>query len=340
MGVQFKSLVQPTSVTFQQLAGRTIAFDAYNILYQFLTTIRGRDGMSLMDHKGRVTSHLNGLFYRTAKLLESEITPVFVFDGIPPKLKQATVAERVEARATAGEKWRAAMAAGEKEEARRWAGPSARLTDDMIAEAQALLEAMGVAWLKAPSEGEAQAASMAAKGQVYGVVSQDYDSLLFGATRLIRNLTVSGRRKLPGREIYIEVKPEMIELEPALATLGITRQQLVWLAILIGTDYNDGIKGIGPKKALKIVQAHTSLRSILKEVGEIPNAEQIESMFLQPMVADIEIPKFKPSREKTIDFLCTERDFMRDRVERVMDSILKRTGEKTSQARLGEWFRG
>src|SRR5438034_7212568 len=117
------------------------------------------------------------------------------------------------------------------------------------------MEAIGMRWLDPPSEGEAQAALLAAEGTVNGVASQDHDSLIFGAPVLIRNITISGRRKLPSKGIFINVQPERIVLSNALRELGLNREQLVDLAILLGTDFNpDGFQGVGPVRALKLIR--------------------------------------------------------------------------------------
>ncbi|OYT32620.1 flap endonuclease-1 [Archaeoglobales archaeon ex4484_92] len=220
--------------------GRKVAIDAFNAIYQFLSTIRQRDGTPLMDSKGRITSHLSGLFYRTINLMEAGIKPAYVFDGKPPEFKKKELEKRAEAREEALEKWEMALARGELEEAKKYAQRASKVNEILIEDAKKLLELMGIPWVQAPSEGEAQAAYMASKGDVWTSASQDYDSLLFGTPKLVRNLTITGRRKLPGKDIYIEVRPELILLEDVLKELKLTREKLIELAILVGTDYNPG----------------------------------------------------------------------------------------------------
>jgi len=221
-------------IDFNQLNGKVIALDAYNALYQFLASIRQPDGTPLMDSQGRVTSHLSGLLYRTINLLEYGIKPVYVFDGKPPELKLLEIEKRRRVREKAVEEWVKAMEEGRRAEARKYAQRALFITNDMVDEAKKLLNYMGVPWVQAPSEGEAQAAYMAIRGIVWAVGSQDYDSLLFGAPKLVRNLTISGRRKLPGKDEYVEVNPELIELGDVLKALKLRdRAQLIDLAIIL-----------------------------------------------------------------------------------------------------------
>ena len=215
MGVQLGDLISRSKISLRDLSGKSLAIDGYNTLYQFLSIIRGLDGRPLMDKEGRVTSHLSGLLYRTANLVEVGIQPSYVFDGEPPKLKRLEIMRREEVKREATVKYRRALEEGKMEEVRTYAQATARLRDYMVSDAKRLLSLMGVPWVQAPSEGEAQAAHMAAKRDVYAAASQDYDSLLFGAPVLVRNIAISGRRKLPRRIAYVEVEPEI-----ALAALG------------------------------------------------------------------------------------------------------------------------
>lgn len=341
MGVQLGDIVPKQRVEFEQLRGKTIAIDAMNSLYQFLAIIRQRGGELLRDSKGRVTSHLSGLFYRTANFIELGIVPIYVFDGEPPKLKLRTIAERREIRAEAAEEWAAALAAGELEEARKFAQRSAQLTDEMVEESKELLDHMGVAWVQAPSEGEAQAARLVQRGDAWAAASQDFDSLLFGAPILVRNLAITGKRKLPAKDVYIEIAPEVIELEPVLKELEITREQLVDIGILVGTDYNLGIKGIGPKKALELVKKHGSIKDIMRtELGEKFEVDPLEvrKIFLQPSVTDKYKVKWgEPNPDKIREFLCEKHDFSESRVQTGIDRLLKGKVVK-EQVSLEKWL--
>ena len=340
MGVQLGDIVIKEPLELSSLAGRKVAIDAYNALYQFLSIIRQKDGTPLMDSKGHVTSHLSGIFYRTARLLEVGIKPIYVFDGQPPALKGRVLGERAEIRLAANEKWQKAKAAGDFEGARKYAQASSRLTGEMVAESKELLEAMGLPFVQAPSEGEAQAAWMAREHKVDLCCSQDFDALLFGAPQLARNLTISGRRKLPGKDVYVDVEPELIDLEASLKALGIDRKKLIWIGILIGTDFNEGVKGIGPKKALKIVQGVSSLAEAVeasKGEFEVEPAE-IEQFFLHPPVEENAKVEFGvPDRKKLVEFLCKKHDFSEERIGGVADAIAKKASEKGEQSSLGNW---
>jgi len=339
LGVDLGGLVIKEKIVLDSLAGRKIAIDANNALYQFLSIIRQKDGTPLMDAKGRITSHLSGLFYRTARLLEIGVKPIYIFDGKPPAMKKTTLGERHVVREEAQERWKAAKAAGDLEGARKYAQASSRLTPEMVAESKKLLEYMGVPHVQAPSEGEAQAAQMANKKEVDLCSSQDYDALLFGAPQLARNITISGRRKVPGRDVYVEVEPEVIDLERSLAALGINRKQLIWLAILIGTDFNEGVKGYGPKKALKLVKECASLSACVAKSGGVFEIEpkEVEEFFLNPPTVDSEFEFGEPDVEKIISFLCSEHGFSEDRVKSAVEAMAKKAKETGEQSTLGKW---
>ncbi|MFH1285131.1 MAG: flap endonuclease-1 [Candidatus Micrarchaeota archaeon] len=342
MGVQLGDLASKEAISLDVLNGKTIAVDAFNTLYQFLSIIRQADGMPLVDMRGRITSHLSGLFYRSAKLLEVGIKPVYVFDGKPFHLKTETIEKRVEIRAEAERKWKDALARGEAGEARTYAQGSSRLTSGMIAESKQLLTLMGIPYIEAPSEGEAEASHLAQIKSVYACASQDYDALLFGAPLLLRNLTISGKRKLPGRDIYIDVSPELINLENTLEQLKISREQLVWLAILTGTDFNQGIKGIGPKKALKIVSKVSSLEDAFKEAAfptsQMDELHEIENFFLHPPVSEAQFAFREPEKAELVKFLCGEHGFSEARVEKIADTLKGAFEQKGSQSKLNSWF--
>ncbi len=339
MGVNIADIIMAHEIKLNELKGKVIAIDAYNSLYQFLSIIRQPDGTPLRDHEGRVTSHLSGLLYRTANYMAEGIKPVYVFDGLPPDLKMRTIEERMKIRTQARKEWERALEKGDIEEARVKAQQASYLTGEMVEEAKKLLNYMGVPWVQAPSEGEAQAAYMASRGDAYASASQDFDSLLFGAPRLVRNMAITGKRKLPRKRVYVEVKPEMILLEENLKNLGITREQLVDIGILVGTDYNPGIKGIGPKTALKLIKKHGSLEAVLRERGiEIENYEKIRDIFLNPPVTrEYELIWKEVDEIGLLSFLCEEHDFSRDRVSSALEKIkeFKRYREQRS---LDAWF--
>ena len=339
MGVKLGDIVPRTPAEVSDFSGWVMAMDAFNTLYQFISTIRQPDGTPLMDDRGRITSHLSGLLYRTSSLIESGIKPVFVFDGTSPDEKEGTVESRRHIRETAEKEWQEAIDEGDMERAARKARQSSRLTSEIIEESKDLLRLMGIPVVQAPSEGEAQAAYMAGKEDVKAAVSQDLDSLLFGAPLLVRNLAVSGRRKVARRDIYITVTPEIIELEAVLEVNGITREQLVDMAILVGTDFNKGVRGIGAKTGLKLIKKHGNLEEVMKAKGiEIPNYRRLREIFLDPPISDdYEIVWAEVDIDGIKDLLCREHDFSEKRV----DSAIKRLDrhfQATKQRSLDNWF--
>ncbi len=350
MGVNLRDLIPDKAKTtiedLRALRGKIVVIDGYNALYQFLAAIRQPDGTPLMDTRGRITSHLSGLFYRTINIMEAGIKPVYVFDGKPPELKAEEIKRRKKIREDAAKKYEEALKKGDLEAARKYAMMSARLTDEMVADAKKLLEAMGIPYVQAPAEGEAQAAYITKKGDAWASASQDYDSLLFGSPRLIRNLTITGRRKLPGKDVYIEIKPEVIELSRLLEELKITREQLIDIAILVGTDYNpDGIKGIGVKKAYQLIRQYGSLEKIPKALlldEDLERLLEIKKYFLSPPITvDYKIEWREPDPGKIREVLVEEHDFNPDRVNNAIERLRKAYREyiKGGQMGLDAWFK-
>lgn len=340
MGTPIGELVSRQEISLKDLNGRKVAVDSFNILYQFLSNIRGEDGSPLTDSKGRITSHLTGLLYRTANWFDAGIKPVFVFDGKHHELKSETIRARNRIRTEAKEKYEKAKEEGNLVEAKKFASRSSRLTPEMVEDAKQLVQLMGFSVVQAPSEGEEQAAFMAQKGDVFASVSQDFDSLLFGCPRLLRNLAVSGKRKLPGRNVYVDVSPELIELQKVLQELQLDRKKLVWLGILVGTDFNEKFPKIGPKTAIKLVKEHDSFESIIKETGFEPEFDykEIENIFLNPEFTEKYSVSFSPPQsEKLLHFLCDDHDFSEERVRNVLKKLGEKASEKGSQSRLGDW---
>lgn len=341
MGVDLKGIVKPFKISLEQLGGRTIAVDAPNALYQFLSIIRGERGEYLMDHEGRVTSHLSGLFYRNVNLLELGIRPIYVFDGKPPVLKTMEIERRRTVKKEAEKLYNAALARGDYVEARKQAQATVYLKDQMVDDAKRILDAMGIPWIVAASEGEATAAHLTRIGVASDAASQDFDALLFGAARLVRNVTISGKRKLPGRGVHINVEPEEIELKRVLDNLGVTREQLVDIGILVGTDFNpDGFTKIGPVTALKLIKKHGRLENIDKIKDELKtvNHNEIREIFLKPQVSEPKTPLEwrQPDRNKVISFLCGERDFSEERVTKALERLDKVEHQRSES--LEKWF--
>ncbi|MEM2123890.1 MAG: flap endonuclease-1 [Methanolinea sp.] len=333
MGVALRDIVADfkETVTWQDLAG-VAAVDAHNALYQFLSIIRQPDGTPLMDRNGRVTSHLSGILFRASNLLAKGIRTVWIYDGAPPPFKRETIEERRVARELAGERWKEALLRGDTEEAYRQARSSSRIDEEIIATSRELLSLLGLPWIQAPSEGEAQAAHMVARGAARYVVSQDYDTLLFGAPVLVRNLTVSGKRKVRGRTL--SVVPERLLLTEVLAGLGISRADLIRIGILVGTDFNEGIKGVGAKTALRVVR-NGEFEQVMRERQPGLDWEEIYRFFENPPVTDDYTLRWRPpDREGVLRMLCDRFDFSPERVEGALGEVKAATGQKT----LDSWF--
>ena len=328
MGVKFKDIVSPEEISLKDLEGRTIAIDAYNTIYQFLSGIRQRDGSPLMDHNGNVTSHLSGILYRTASIVDKGIKPVYVFDGESHEHKAKTLEQRRAIKEEAMEKWREAKAAGNIEEARKFAIRTSRMSPYILESSKELLDYMGIPYVQAIGEGEAQGAYMVEQGDAWAVASQDYDCLLFGAPRIVRNLTLSGGLS----------NLEYLELEKVLEDLELSREQLIDVALMVGTDFNEGIHGIGAKTGLKLIR-NNSLEDVLVQKG-ITDVEvepdELREIFLKHEVnTDYEI-KFKSAKkDKLIEFMCEEHGFSESRVLNVTDKLKKLS---STQKSLEDWF--
>ncbi len=327
MGVKIGELFKQEKISFSDLHDRVIVIDAYNVLHQFLASIRQRDGTPLKNSRGEVTSHLSGLFHRTANMVEVKIRPVFAFDGKPHPLKAKTIEERRKRKELAEKEYKEALEKGDMAKARSKAQQTSRLTNEMVQQSKDLLSALGVPWIQAPSEGEAQASYMVKKGDAYAVGSQDYDCLLVGAPVLVRNLTAQGRRKLPGKEKYTSVFPKQIRLESNLKILGIKHRQLVDMAILIGTDFNEGIKGIGPKKSLNLIKKNGNVENALATIGSedalsFDEIKEIRKIFLEPNTTDDYTLEWPGSdNEKVIKILCDNHHFKQERVEPILEKF-------------------
>ena len=342
MGVNLSDLTEPKSMEMEDLRGKKVAIDTYNIVYQFMSAIRQPDGYPLCDSKGRTTSHLTGLLHRTASLIEAGIEPVFVFDGKPHPLKQATLDGRKERREKAEQEWKDAVERGDMKTAHTKAQQTSRMTDEVKESAKELIRYMGLPIVDAPSDGEQEAAYICRRKDVWATASQDFDSLLFGTPVLLRNLTMTGRRKVPGKDIYREIKTEVIDSEEFLRNLGISREQLVDMCILMGTDFNTGIKGIGPKKALKLVRDNGDLESVLRKIGEdIPDYQEIRGIFLDYEGSDDYSVEHGPLDRQAVVDMLTSYDFSADRVNSAIDRIesaRKEEERKRKQKALDAWF--
>jgi len=324
------------------LRGRSFAVDANNYLYQFLSLIRMPDGTPLQDSHGTITSHLAGLMFRSTRLIHDyDIELVFVFDGRPPELKQHEISKRRELREKAVREWRSALMKGDYATAFSKAVMTSRLTKPLIDDSKHLLSLLGIPFVQAPSEAEAQAAYLAMKGEVWAASSKDYDSLLFGAPRLLRYLTISGREFLPSKGTSRPLNPELIELDRFLGVCGISRRQLVDTAILVGTDFNEGVKGIGPKTALSLIQKHGEIENLPNEITsriEVQNYEQVRELFLQPqIIQDYSLEYGRLDEDGLYAFLCDQRDFSQERVKTVIGRM-REFYQSKRQVDLKKWL--
>lgn len=341
MGVNLTPIIVKKILQLENLKGKSLAVDANNYLYQFLSLIRTSDGTPLKDSHSNITSHLSGLMFRSTRLIHDyNIDLIFVFDGEPPRLKQQEIQKRRMLREKATKEYEEALKAKDYAKAFSKAVMTSRLTKPLIDDAKKLLTFLGIPHLQAPSEAEAQTAYMAMKGVVWAASSKDYDSLLFGASKLLRYLTIYGREFLPSKGISRALKPELIELDKFLSSNNITREQLIDSAILIGTDFNEGIKGIGPKTALRLIKEHKKLEDLPKEVRlKTPeNYEEIRATFLNPKTtSNYSLEYGELDEDSLYQFLCDQRDFSRKNVETVVKRM-KNFYQTKKRANLEKWF--
>ncbi len=338
LGVLLTPILKREQTSFKALYGKSFAVDASIELHQFLALIRKPDGSLFTDPRGRVTSHLIGLLTRTSRLVtDYKLHPIFVFDGRPNPLKKATIEARRRVQQKAQTEYAQAIAA--KDYSRAWSKVvmTGRVTGDVLADAKRLLSLMGIPWLEALEDGEAQASFMAAKGDVWAVGSKDYDCLLFGAPILARYLTLTGREYLPSKKTSRPLIPELVKLADNLEALGISREQLVDLALLVGTDFNEGVMGIGPKKGLALVRKYGAAEKFPEEIrsGLPSDLDRVRSIFLHPRVFEnYSLKRGRPDPDGVIEFLCEERAFARVRVQKVVDRLVE--SQAASDSQLGK----
>jgi flap endonuclease-1 len=336
MGLQIGDIVPRTEIQFKDLKGKIIAVDAFNAIYQFLASIRQPDGTPLMDFKKRITSHLSGLFYRNVSLLNEGIKLIYVFDGEYHVLKGRTHEIRGDAKAEMRAKYEEAVEEEDIDAMYKYSRGFMKLNEEMISESKELLSAMGIAVYQAAGEGEMQCAEIVKKGEAFAVASQDYDAIAVGGTRLIQNLALSRTRNTRSGKIFIS--PEIIEYSKVLNTLDINSDQLICLAILVGTDFNPGgVKGIGPKKALALVKEKKYPVEIFKGLEEQGRLDfdwkEVFEIFKKPNVskAKVEFPKLDEKKIKEI--LVERHDFSMERVENQLVK-LRELKKESAQKRL------
>nr|KJB81159.1 hypothetical protein B456_013G131700 [Gossypium raimondii] len=305
--------------------GRKIAIDASMSIYQFLIVVGRRGTEMLTNEAGEVTSHLQGMFTRTIRLLEAGMEPIYVFDGHPPDLKKKVLVKRYSKRANATEYLQQAMETGNKDDIEKFSKRTVKVTKQHNEDCKRLLRLMGVPVIEAPSEAEAQCAALCKSGKVYAVASEDMDSLTFGAPRFLRHLMGPGSRKVRVLEF---------EVGKVLEELNLTMDQFIDLCILSGCDYCESIRGIGGQTALKLIRQQGSIEHILQNINKerypIPDDwpyEEARYLFKEPLVCtnieQFEMKRSAPDDEGLITFLVTENGFNSDRVTKATKSMLQ-----------------
>ncbi|KAK5137997.1 Elongation of fatty acids protein 2 [Meristemomyces frigidus] len=321
--------------------GRKVAIDASMSLYSFLIAVRS-DGQQLMSDTGETTSHIMGLFYRTLRIVDNGIKPLYVFDGAPPKLKSGELAKRFQRKSEAQEAQEEAKETGTAEDVEKFSRRTVRVTREHNAEAQRLLKLMGIPYIIAPTEAEAQCAVLARAGKVYAAASEDMDTLTFNSPVLLRKLTFSEQRKEPIQEIHLDRVLEGLEMD---------LNQFIDLCILLGCDYVDPVKGIGPKVALELIRKHKTLENVVehvKKAGKFTFPEDwpyqdARQLFLEPDVRKADDPEcdFKweaPDVEGLVKFLVEEKGFNEDRVKSGAARLQKNV-KSSQQSRLEGFFK-
>lgn len=317
--------------------GRKVAIDASMCLYQFLIAVRS-EGAQLTSVDGETTSHLMGIFYRTIRLIDNGIKPVYVFDGKPPEMKSGELSKRAERRQEAQKALDQATEAGDTAEMDKFNRRLVKVTKQHAADAKHLLTLMGVPYIEAPCEAEAQCAAMAKSGKVFAVATEDMDALTFGSSVLLRHMTFSEARKMPIQEFH---------LEKVLEGLKLSHEQFIDLCIMLGCDYCDSIKGIGPKRAIDLINQHKSLEKILDNIDTAKysppanwNYKEARELFLSPEIQDpdtIDLKWSDPDEEGLVKYLCGDKQFNEERVRNGAKKIMKaRSG--TTQGRLDSFF--
>ncbi|GAA6060447.1 hypothetical protein JCM10212_000040 [Sporobolomyces blumeae] len=325
-------------VDIKSLFGRKIAIDASMSIYQFLIAVRQQDGQQLMNEAGETTSHLMGLFYRTLRMVENDLKPCYVFDGKPPQLKSNVLKKRFSNRQEAKEDEVEAKETGTTEDVDKLSRRQVKVTKEHNEECKRLLTLMGIPWVEAPSEAEAQCAELCRGGLVYGAGSEDMDTLTFNSPVLLRHLTFSEARKMP---------IDVITLDNVLEGLELTMDKFIDMCMLCGCDYLEPIKGVGAKTALKLVKEHDSMDDILAHLAKGKNAPpedwpwaEAKELFLKPSVKpakEIELKWEEPNVEGLVEFLVRDKGFSEDRVRKGADKLKARLSSK-QQGRLDGFF--
>ncbi len=312
-------------VGFDELGERVVAVDAHNWLYKYLTiAVRFNDAGVYTTDGGEEVANLLGIVQGLPKFLEHDLTPVFVFDGVPTDLKADEIEARREEREAVEDRLEAAREEGDAVEIARLESQTQRLTDVIQETTRGLFDRLDVPYLEAPAEGEAQCAWMARHDpDVDYAGTDDYDALLFGAPLTLRQLTSSG-------------DPELMDFQATLDEHDLSWEQLVDVGILAGTDFNEGLSGVGPKTALKDVREHGDLYGVLEARGaDVPHADRLRELFLQPDVVDdysLDLD-LRPDMDAARGYLTDDWELPADAVERGLERI----ADATVQTGLDRW---
>jgi len=344
MGVALTELLLIKEIDLDFLRSKILVVDAPMWLYQFLSSIRQRDGSLLKDSKGEVTSHLIGLMTRISNLTQQNIKLAFVFDGETPALKYLTLENRKKIKVESQKKFEKAKEKEDFELMKKYAARTSRLTDEMIDDAKNLIKSLGLPAIDAASEAEAQASFIVKNNEAFAVATNDADALLFGAPKIVRNLSIAGKKKKTNKLSYEAINPDTINLQDNLSFLGISQDQLIALAMLIGTDYNaGGIKGIGPKTALKLVKNHgTNFDELFKEAKwpdffDFSWLEVFDLIKNIPVTKNYELKWSDADENKIMKLLVDKHDFSEERVKSQMQDLIKNKQQK-NQKGLNEFF--
>ena len=319
--------------------GRKVAIDASMSIYQFLIAVRTGEG-TLTNEQGDTTSHLMGLFYRTLRLIEEGLKPVYVFDGKPPEAKAAELERRGDRRQEAARGQAEAADAGDHDLAGKMAKRTVKVTSKHVEECKELLKLMGIPYVQAVGEAEAQCADMAKRGLVYAVGSEDMDTLTFGAPILLRHLTFSEARKMP----IVEIK-----LEQVLEGLQLTMDEFIDLCVLLGCDYCGTVKGVGPAKAVNLIKNFRSIERLIQEKAIEPDGDYpfktAQALFKAPLVLPPDDPQLGDIRwtgpgdvEALVDFMCKQHGFNEKRIRMAVDR-LRKLSMQSVQKRVDDFFR-
>jgi flap endonuclease-1 len=312
-----RELAAIEEVAFAELSGSVVAVDAHNWLYRYLTTtVKWTSDDAYTTADGTEVANLIGVVQGLPKFFEHDLTPVFVFDGAVTDLKDDEVEKRREQREQYEDDLEAARGRGDDVAVARLESRTQRLTETIVDTTRELLGRLDVPVVDAPAEGEAQCAHMARQGVVDYAGTEDYDALLFGSPLTLRQLTSKG-------------DPELMALDATLDRHDFTWEQLVDAAILCGTDFNEGVSGVGPKTAVDLIHEHGDLLGVLDaREAAIDHADRIRSLFLDPAVVDVDVetevePDVDAARAYVVDEWGVDPEEVERGFERIEDSMVQ-----------------